>query len=304
MNVFLSPETNEYTGMLQRPSVVFVVVEMTGKIKGKKRICEKQKPPTKMPHALPSFIWNYWYVLVFFFLGKVCHSVLIEQVCWQAPSSRCVKASASCTLGWGCLSSLASSVSSVFSLAKVPSCICQPQWKARDTTESGSRFNRFHAIFTALRGVCPPLGEERLSHTWGFSSSCPVLRTEGNEAAVLFPSISHLSPAWCLFCTTAAVRSDEVGALCSVWKSRGSLYKKTLFSRTEKSELETCGSDWTCTDTGTWSDTQAVLRRQFKDVHGVAVKHNSVYFKHAWRASVNQSIQQLLEYKCQFVKFT
>lgn len=74
---------------------------------------------------------------------------------------------------------------SVF-ISKFPSCICQLQWKARDTTESGSRFNRFHAISTALRGVCLPLAEERLSHTGGFWSSWyfpAVLWAEGNEAA-------------------------------------------------------------------------------------------------------------------------
>lgn len=59
---------------------------------------------------------------------------------------------------------------SVF-ISKVSSCICQPQWKARDTTESGSRFNRFHAISTTRRGVCLPLAEETLSHTGGFLSS-------------------------------------------------------------------------------------------------------------------------------------
>lgn len=49
----------------------------------------------------------------------------------------------------------------------VLSCICQLEWKARDTTESGSRLNHFHAISTTFWGVCLPLGEERLSHTEG-----------------------------------------------------------------------------------------------------------------------------------------
>lgn len=107
------------------------------------------------------------------------------------PSPVMSESVASCTLGWGCLSSLASRVSSVFSLARSPSCICQPQWKARDTTESGSRFNRFHAISTALWGVCLPLAEERLSHSGGFSSSwyrptLPVLRTDGGEWSCRF----------------------------------------------------------------------------------------------------------------------
>lgn len=80
---------------------------------------------------------------------------------------------------------------SVF-ISKVPPCVCQLQWKARDTTESGSRFNCFHAIATALRGICLPLAEERLSHSGGFSSSwysptLPVLRTKlENEAAGFF----------------------------------------------------------------------------------------------------------------------
>lgn len=106
---------------------------------------------------------------------------------------------------------------SVF-ISKVPSCICQLQWKARDTTESGSRFNRFHAISTALRGVCLPLAEERLSHTGGFSSSwhspaLPVLRTEGNEAAgfvpkhSLFPTCIWHAAWWLFFKKLATTRS-------------------------------------------------------------------------------------------------
>lgn len=100
---------------------------------------------------------------------------------------------------------------SVF-INKVPSCICQLQWKARDTTESGSRFNRFHAISTTLRGVCLPLAEERLSHTGGFSSSwysptLPGLRMEENEAVASVLSIPRFPPAWWLFCLMAAMRS-------------------------------------------------------------------------------------------------
>lgn len=87
----------------------------------------------------------------------------------------------------------------VFSL-QGPLCICQPEWKAGDKTESGSRFNHFHAITTTLRGVCLPLAEERLSHSGGFSGSwysptLPVSEMEGNGTACLFPSHLHQ----CLF---------------------------------------------------------------------------------------------------------
>lgn len=100
---------------------------------------------------------------------------------------------------------------SVF-INKVPSCICQLQWKAKDTTESGSRFNRFHAISTTLRGVCLPLAEERLSHTGGFSSSwysptLPGLRMDGDEAAASVLNIPRFPPAWWLFCVLAAMGS-------------------------------------------------------------------------------------------------
>lgn len=91
---------------------------------------------------------------------------------------------------------------SVF-ISKVPPCVCQLQWKARDTTESGSRFNCFHAISTALRGICLPLAEERLSHSGGFSSSwysptLPVLRTLENETAGFFvPKHSSFPTCMC-----------------------------------------------------------------------------------------------------------
>lgn len=52
------------------------------------------------------------------FLARKWLSVVMESVYWQTPSSPRVKARASCSLGWGCLSSLASSVSAVFSLAR------------------------------------------------------------------------------------------------------------------------------------------------------------------------------------------
>lgn len=105
---------------------------------------------------------------------------------------------------------------SVF-ISKVPSCICQLQWKARDTTESGSRFNRFHAISTALRGVCLPLAEERLSHTSGcssswYSSTLPVLKTGGEWGCrFLFPSIPHCPPAY----------AHSMTAFLENWQQRG-----------------------------------------------------------------------------------
>lgn len=82
------------------------------------------------------------------------------------------------------------------------SCICQPQWKASDTTESRSRFNRFHAISTTCRGVCLPLAEETVSHTGGFLSSWwrpnpASLEWEKNEAAGFVPKHSSYSTcAW------------------------------------------------------------------------------------------------------------
>lgn len=116
--------------------------------------------------------------------------VLIEWCHWQAPSiSHHAVACASCTLGTKLFVFI--SIQCFFNvfISKVPSCVCQPQWKARDTTERGSRFNRFHAICAALRGICLPLGEGRLSHSGGFSRAAgtsptlPVLRTEGTDAA-------------------------------------------------------------------------------------------------------------------------
>lgn len=161
------------------------------------------------------------------------------------PSPVMSESVASCTLGWGCLSSLASRVSSVFSLARSPSCICQPQWKARDTTESGSRFNRFHAISTALWGVCLPLAEERLSHSGGFSSSwyrptLPVLRTDGGgmklQVFFFFCSqaflISHLRmpAAWWLCLKKLPTTRSRWGELrfSSTWREiRCSLQQNT-----------------------------------------------------------------------------
>lgn len=98
---------------------------------------------------------------------------------------------------------------SVF-ISKVPSCVCQLHWKAKDTTECGSRFNRFHAISTALRGICLPLAEERLSHSGGFlkqlvqSNPASLRKTEENEAAGFCSQaflIAHLHkpPAWMSF---------------------------------------------------------------------------------------------------------
>ena len=131
---------------------------------------------------------------------------------------------------------------SVF-ISKVPSCICQLQWKARDTTESGSRFNRFHAISTALRGVCLPLAEERLSHTGGFLSSwySPTLQRlengEGDEAAgfcsqAFLISHLHMPTAWWLFSKTG---NNEVqmrwGAICSAQRKSGVFAQHTLSAR-------------------------------------------------------------------------
>lgn len=116
--------------------------------------------------------------------------VLIEWCHWQAPSiSHHAGACASCTLGTKLFVFI--SIQCFFNvfISKVPSCVCQLQWKARDTTECGSRFNRFHAICAALRGICLPLGEGRLSHSGGFSRAAgltptlPVLRMEGTDAA-------------------------------------------------------------------------------------------------------------------------
>lgn len=108
-------------------------------------------------------------------------------------------------------------------ISKVPSCISQLQWKARDTTECGSRFNRFHAISTALRGVCLPLAEERLSHTGGFSNSwyspTRVWWTEGNEAVgfvpkhSLFPTCIWPQPDG--FSWNLAEMRSRWGAICS-----------------------------------------------------------------------------------------
>lgn len=80
-----------------------------------------------------------------------------------------------------------------------PSCVCQLRWKARDTTESGSRLNRFHAISATLRGICLPLAEEKFSHSGGFLEQLvqPNPASFENEAAccfILFKAflISHL----------------------------------------------------------------------------------------------------------------
>lgn len=87
---------------------------------------------------------------------------------------------------------------SVF-ISKVPSCICQPQWKARDTTEFGSRFNRFHAISTTLWGVCLPLAGGETFPQWGFFFLEQLVRpqplpvwwgTKGSEAAGFVPKHS------------------------------------------------------------------------------------------------------------------
>lgn len=113
---------------------------------------------------------------------------------------------------------------SVF-ISKVPSCICQPQWKARDTTESGSRFNRFHAISTTRRGVCLPLTEETLSHTGGSSSSWyrpnPASLKCWGERSCRFCSQAflvshlHLTASWWGFLKTG---SNEIQMRCSSTK--------------------------------------------------------------------------------------
>lgn len=76
-------------------------------------------------------------------------------------------------------------------ISEISSCVCQLQWKARDTTESGSRLNRFHAISATLRGICLPLGEEKFSHSGGFLSSwysqiLPALRMKPHIVLFLF----------------------------------------------------------------------------------------------------------------------
>lgn len=98
-----------------------------------------------------------------------------------------------CQLHPGILSCLSSLESSVF-ISEIPSCVCQLQWKARDTTESRSRLNRFHAISAILRGICLPLAEETFSHSGGFMSSwcnpmLPVLRMKLH--LILFSPLRH-----------------------------------------------------------------------------------------------------------------
>lgn len=57
--------------------------------------------------------------------------------------------------------------SNVF-ISEISPCVCQLQWKARDTTESGSRFNRFYAISTSSLRYLSSISREDTFPQWGF----------------------------------------------------------------------------------------------------------------------------------------
>lgn len=100
-----------------------------------------------------------------------------------------------------------------------PSCVCQLRWKARDTTESGSRLNRFHAISATLRGICLPLAEEKFSHSGGFSSSwysptLPALRMKLHVVSFYFFYLKHSPFPTCNILPTA--KENQV----QIWKEK------------------------------------------------------------------------------------
>lgn len=94
-----------------------------------------------------------------------------------------------------------------------PSCVCQLRWKARDTTESGSRLNRFHAISATLRGICLPLAEEKFSHSGGFLSSwySPTLPALRMKLHVVLFYLKHSSFPTCNIIPTATENPDMEG---------------------------------------------------------------------------------------------
>lgn len=69
-----------------------------------------------------------------------------------------------------------------------PSCVCQLRWKARDTTESGSRLNRFHAISCHSSRYLSSISRGEIFPQWGFLEQLaqPNPASLENEAACCF----------------------------------------------------------------------------------------------------------------------
>lgn len=93
-----------------------------------------------------------------------------------------------------------------------PSCVCQLRWKARDTTESGSRLNRFHAISCHSSRYLSSISRGEIFPQWGFLEQLaqPNPASLENEAACcfilflfFFPFFKHSSFPTCNIIPTA-----------------------------------------------------------------------------------------------------
>lgn len=69
-----------------------------------------------------------------------------------------------------------------------PSCVCQLRWKARDTTECGSRLNRFHAISCHSSRYLSSISRGEIFPQWGFLEQLAQSKPASleNEAACCF----------------------------------------------------------------------------------------------------------------------